>query len=339
MSAVVVEPAASLDDRFLRVVDDPWYTLLVEIQDLVTRSTVDFFGGAGLRNLHVPITTHSISSPMGPGSDSLPVEVDLFDVRTHLADSMRFTLEYGCRLNPAGAYCLMPSFRGERADDSHLCQFFHSEAEIPGGIDDAMGLAERYLRVMTARIFDEAGDGIARLLGGDVSHITGLLDSGGIPRITMDEAVAMVGADDGHLVERRAPGFHVLTRAGEHMLMDRFGGFCWVVEPDHLSVPFYEAYTGADGRKARAADLLFGLGETVGLGERHAGADDVRDALDRHGVDARPYEWYIRMRERFPMRTSGFGLGVERYVCWLMKHGDIRDCQLLERYNGTVTVP
>lgn len=339
MNVTMVDVDADPQNRFLRIIEDPWYAVLVEVQDLITQSTVRFFADSGLRNLHLPVTTHSISSPMGLGSDSLPVEIDLFNVRTFLADSMQFMLEYGCRFNPGGAYYLMPSFRGEKADESHLCQFFHSEAEIPGGIDDAIGIVERYLRSMTGFIFDRAGERIAELLDGDVSHITGFLESGSIPRITLDEAVELLGADNERLVEHRGPGMRVLTRAGEHALMERFGGFCWVTEPDHLSVPFYQAYTGPDRRTARAADLLFGLGETVGLGERHADADAVRLALEHHGVDAAPYEWYIRMRERFPMRTSGFGVGVERYICWLLKHRDIRDCQLLERYNGSVTIP
>ncbi|MBB2911300.1 asparaginyl-tRNA synthetase [Streptosporangium becharense] len=325
---------AGAKDRFLQIIGDPWYALLTEVQDLVTQNTVEIFSAAGLRNLHLPITTHSISSPMGLGSDSLPVEIELFNVRTYLADSMQFMLEYGCRLNQAGAYYLMPSFRGEDADATHLCQFFHSEAEIPGGIDDVMALVERYLRTMTANIFKKLG---GRIKGG-TKHITDFLESDHIPQITMDEAVELLGADDS-LVRWHESGFPVLTRAGEKELMGRLGGFCWVVKPDHLSVPFYQAFADADGKKALAADLLIGMGETVGSGERHTTAEDVRLALKRHGVDPAPYEWYIKMREQFPMRTSGFGLGVERYICWLLNHADIRDSQLLERYNGVVTIP
>jgi len=332
-------PASYPDERFLRLIGDPWYAALVDIQDVITRSTVEIFSSAGLRNLHLPVTTHSISSPMGAGSDSLPVEVDLFDVRTYLADSMQFMLEYGCRFNAAGSYYMMPSFRGEAADHTHLCQFVHSEAEISGGLQDAMSLVESYLRGITQRILDELGNRIEGLLGGGMEHITDFLEAECIPQITMKEAIAVIGADNGDLLEWREPGFHVLTRAGEHALMDRLGGFCWVVEPDHLSVPFYQGYTGPGRRGALAADLLIGLGETVGLGERHVSADEVRFALDQHEVDPEPYSWYIRMREEFPMRTSGFGLGVERYICWILRHDDIRDCQLLERYNGTASIP
>lgn len=47
--------------------------------------------------MHLPITTGSISSPMGLGSDSIPVKIQLGGRDTYLADSMQFALEYGCR--------------------------------------------------------------------------------------------------------------------------------------------------------------------------------------------------------------------------------------------------
>lgn len=94
--------------------------------------------------MYLPITTGSISSPMGLGSDSSPVQIEIDGKVTYLADSMQFILEYGCRMTH-GVYYIMPSFRGEHADERHLCQFFHSEVEIPGILDDIIQLAEAYI--------------------------------------------------------------------------------------------------------------------------------------------------------------------------------------------------
>jgi asparaginyl-tRNA synthetase len=331
------ERFSTIQERYLRIIADPWYATLVDIQDLITTSTVGFFSAQGLKNLHLPITTHSISSPMGLGSDSLPVEIELFDVRTYLADSMQFMLEYGCRLNRRGSYYLMPSFRGEQADKTHLCQFFHSEAEIAGGLEEVMLLIETYIREMTGHIVERIGDRIAQVAGG-LDHIDNVMTGERFPRITVDEAVLLLG-NKPRCVKHHPEGFVTITRAGEQQLMEHFGGVVWLTKPDHLSVPFYQAFCGPEGKKAKAADLLFGMGETVGCGERHATADQVRAALANHDVDEEPYEWYIRMREVYPMQTAGFGLGVERFICWLLRHEDIRDCQLLERYNGQRTIP
>ena len=45
-------------------------------------------------------------------------------------------------------------------------------------------------------------------------------------------------------------------------------------------------------------------------------------------------DWYVEMREIAPMRTSGFGMGSERFLLWLLQHDDIRDLQLLCREPG-----
>lgn len=325
-------------DHYLNALGDPWYKLIADLQNVITLSTSSFFAERGLKTLHLPVTTCTISSPIGLGSDSLPVKIDLFGISVYLADSMQFMLEYGCRLHSKGCYYVMPSFRGEAADAMHLSQFYHCEAELPGSVDVAMAEVESYLRHMSAEALRHCGADVERIAG-DISHIEQLLSrQGPLPRVTMDEAERIMhGFPEG--MEYRPLGFRVLTRAGERRLMEAFGGFVWVVEPDHLAVPFYQAYADADHRTARAADLLFGLGEVVGCGERHASAKDVRLALQRHHVDSNEYEWYITLRERFPMQTSGFGLGTERFLCWLLRHDDVRDCQLLPRFNGEITVP
>jgi len=331
-------PWSNGDERYLDVLDDPWFRTLVDIQDVISTATFKFMSQRGLKSVHLPITTSCISSPMGLGSDSLPVKIDLFGVETYLADSMQFMLEYGCRFRPQGTYYLMPSFRGEDSDETHLCQFYHSEAEIQGSCEDVMELVEEYLRAMTAEILWHCGTSILGIAG-KLSHIHGLLNTRGpLPRVTMDEAVAILG-DDPALVRTAPEGYRTISRQGERILIERFGGFVWLTEPDHLAVPFYQAFANPEGTKARAADLLFGPGEVVGSGERHATAAEVQRALAMHEVDGEPYTWYCKMRERFPMQTAGFGLGTERYICWLLQHWDIRDCQLVPRRNGHVIIP
>ncbi|MGH3866608.1 MAG: amino acid--tRNA ligase-related protein [Pseudonocardiaceae bacterium] len=157
-------------NHYLTAMRSPWYQLITRLQDTITHASADFWRRRGVRNLYLPITTSSISSPMGLGSDSLPVEIDLFGVRTYLADSMQFMLEYGCRLNPDGTYYIMPSFRGEAADSTHLCQFFHSEAEIAGNLDAMIDVVEEYLSHLATAFLQEAADDI-RVFSGNLDHL------------------------------------------------------------------------------------------------------------------------------------------------------------------------
>jgi asparaginyl-tRNA synthetase len=275
---------------------------------------------------------------MGLGSDSTPVKVNLMGVDTYLADSMQFGLEYACRLADRGAFYIMPSFRGEDCDRTHLAQFFHSEAEIPGGLEDVMLVVERYIRSISAAILEKHSDGI-QSMAGTVAHIQNLVGlSGRFPRITFDEAARYLSYDPQY-VKQCVDNNYALTREGECKLMREISPVLWLTHFHHLSVPFYQAVDPNNERLALAADLLMGPGEIIGCGERHADGGSVLAALARHGVDAQQYDWYVRMKQEFPMKTSGFGLGIERYLMWVMAHDDIRDFQIMPRVNGVNIVP
>jgi asparaginyl-tRNA synthetase len=66
----------------------------------------------------------------------------------------------------------MPSFRGEDADATHLCQFFHSEAEIVGGLDDVIRVVEDYIRFLAQRLLAELASEI-RSVAGDLTSRAG----------------------------------------------------------------------------------------------------------------------------------------------------------------------
>ena len=55
--------------HYLHALDDPWYRALVALGDTITTATSAFWSERGAKTLHLPLTTGSISSPMGLGSD------------------------------------------------------------------------------------------------------------------------------------------------------------------------------------------------------------------------------------------------------------------------------
>ncbi|KAJ3415921.1 hypothetical protein HDV05_003762 [Chytridiales sp. JEL 0842] len=342
--------------HFSQALQKDWYRSIFRIQStLVEESMRYFMFQLRYKFPLVPVTTDCISSPMGLGSDSLPVEIDLFGDRTYLADSMQFTLEYVLRLerNLPGAFYVAPSFRGEDPDATHLNQFYHVECELLGDIDAAISTAERYIEHLTKAMLKDQSDTILSIAG-TLDHVTDLLSlldkqGGCFKRITVDDAIDLLTANglqggkdlpegvkihwefsvDGHPELGRK-----LTRAGEVWLIQHFGGAVWLTEFDHLSCPFYQAYTDDTKTKAKCADLLLGLGETLGLGERHATRPQVLDALDHHQVSHDSYKWYTDMREVEELTTSGWGMGIERYTCWLLKLADVRDLAIFPRTKG-----
>lgn len=96
----LIEPKKSWkipQTHFINAINDEWYRKLVEIENLISKYTNLFYIEKNIKTMHLPITTGSISSPMGLGSDSIPVKIQLGGRDTYLADSMQFALEYGCR--------------------------------------------------------------------------------------------------------------------------------------------------------------------------------------------------------------------------------------------------
>ncbi len=329
---------ADAEQHFSSTLGHSWYNLLFRIYGEIVYATNDFYRKRKYVPALMPITVESVSSPMGLGSDSLPVKVDLFGKSTYLADSMQFQLEYLLRQNAPGVFYIMPTFRGEDPDTRHLNQFFHSEAEIQGTLEDVMPLIEEYLAELSESMLVHFEKDIARHAKGDISHIKYFLSRAGkLPRVSYEEAGAMLGNNPDYY-SNLSGGLKCVSRQGEQELMRRFKGFVWIIYPPHGVVPFYQAFT-ADGRHARAADLLMGIGETVGCGERHVGHTELKKALDLHNVAHSEYAWYIHMKEAYPMQSSGFGLGLERYLLWLLRHDDIRDMAIFSRLKGIRAIP
>ncbi|XP_048105906.1 uncharacterized protein LOC125298960 isoform X2 [Alosa alosa] len=329
-------------------ITNQWYRNLFQIQSTLFHSTVEYFHNiCHYAYALTPVTTDTISSPMGLGSDSEPVVVNMLGQDVFLADSMQFALEYYLRFQEGlpGAYYVSPSFWGEDPDATHLNQFYHIECELLGDMDAAISVAESFVAHITQQMLKKHSQ-ILLSTAGTLSHAQDLLKKleGGkpLPRVTMEQAIPMMPSPDClEWVQEGQPQFgRKLTRKGERVLIEKCGGVVWLTEMDHLGLPFYQAYVeGSDRSKAKAADLLLGLGETLGLGERHSNPETVQEALRHHAVPEESYKWYINMRQVLPLRTSGWGMGTERYLCWLLQHNDVRDMQIIPRMKARKYMP
>lgn len=323
--------------HYIKAMDDSWFKLLVKLQNLLSVETMKFYEGKNIITMHLPVTTGSISSPMGRGSDSSPVKVNLEGVDTFLADSMQFLLEYGCRLTDKGVYYVMPSFRGEKADSRHLCQFYHSEAEIIGDLNDVIDLVEEYIKYLSKKIIEKLGPELQNSIG-DISHVEMMANySGHFPRITFDEAeqkLKEIHGDNINTYIEYNDGWRNITRLGEKEIMNLYNGLVWITNYDILAVPFYQKYDTNIKGTTKNADLLMGIGETVGCGERHSNYEELIKSLNFHEVNKEEYEWYINMKKIKPLNTAGFGLGTERFFMWVLKSNDIRNMQICLRFNG-----
>ena len=315
--------------------DENWYQKVYHCYSDIIMKTFEFYGNKpDFYASALPITTNSISSPMGLGSDSLPVEIDLFSEKTFLADSMQFLLEYGLRFKGKGAFYIMPTFRGEALDERHLNQFYHSECEIFGSLTDVMVLCEEYIKFIVSFIISQPYYDVEEKTKKDIENIIRLKE---FPKIKFEDAKILMLKNNINGIDV-IDGIEVVNSTGERWLIEYYGGVVWLMNPLHLSVPFYQAYDSINKNYAKCADLLLGMGETLGCGERANYVEVIR-SLEEHSVYLSDYEWYIEMKKRYPLKTSGFGLGIERLIAWLFNIDDIRKIPYVSRENGKIIFP
>ena len=121
----------------------------------------------------------------------------------------------------------------------------------------------------------------------------------------------------------------------------------WMYGFDRDTVAFYQKPDSKDPNKTINADLLFppltknGFGgEIIGSSQRQDNAKEMLESLKRQGISAAPYHWYIDLRNQPGYRTtSGFGLGVERFIAWSLGYESIQDVALYPRLKNIKTIP
>ena len=312
--------------KLLNKLNSSWSRDVALIQNEFMWLTHKFYQERNFKTLNLSIIVDSPTCQEGFGSDSKPVVFLERDNKKYLSDSMQFLLEYGCRLFNSDTYCILPSYRDEKEDSTHLYQYYHSEAEVIGNLDNAINIAESYIKYVSKGLLEKYYP-IIKKHTNSCKHIEDLCGrNNALPKVKFNEIINVVGVDN---IIYLNSDCRRLSNSAEEILIKEFNGFVWISEFDTLSVPFFQAIQEDSSNQAtKTADLLFGVGEVIGLGERHLSYLDLLSSLKLHNVDWTIYNWYIELKKVSPLLTSGYGMGVERYMCWLFNHYDVRDFTL-----------
>ena len=85
-----------------------------------------------------------------------------------------------------------------------------------------------------------------------------------------------------------------------------------------------------------SCDLLApeGYGELVGGGQRETNIDVLLKAIQYHKLNQKDFEWYLDLRRYGSFTHSGFGLGVERLICWICGLDHVREVIPFPRVYG-----
>jgi len=110
-------------------------------------------------------------------------------------------------------------------------------------------------------------------------------------------------------------------------LTEEFETPFWVVGFFSGIKPFYHMPDPDRPEVTLSSDLLApeGYGEIIGGGQRVHDYEQLYQRTIDDGLDPANYEWYMDLRKWGTVPHSGFGLGVERVLMWMLKLEHIRD--------------
>jgi asparaginyl-tRNA synthetase len=84
-------------------------------------------------------------------------------------------------------------------------------------------------------------------------------------------------------------------------------------------------------------DLIYpeGFGEASSGGEREYELDQIYKRIAKKGQTPEQFKWYIEFVKKFGLIPSaGFGIGIERFVRFVMGAKDVKDVTLFPKAPG-----
>lgn len=218
-------------------------------------------------------------------------------------------------------YNIGPSFRGERSKSRrHLMEYWHVKAELLGGdLETIIDLCEDLVSFTVDRCREE-GEKVCALLGTRYA-----IKEGDAPyeRIGYREAVAFLQKQGSKIVFGEG-----ISGEDEHRLSLEFNGPFWIVGNPRTIEPFPYIIDPNDPELTLTADLISpeGFGELLGTAEKIYDMEmfDVR-MKEKGKFDDPRYAWIREMREFGLVPHIAFGMGLERFIRWLVGASHVRD--------------
>lgn len=334
------------------VVFKKYYFDLILLRNTIKKSVDGFFlNKIKAVNVDLFMMTNSISSPSGSGSDSLPIEFKFGKQYTFLTDSAQFGFEPIILSGLKKLYCYLPSLRGEDADARHLNQFYHCEYECLGTLNKIIPVVEGLIAAITKDLLTEKKiiSRLSRDSKQSLKLLSKLLKGNKFKRITFDEAINLLEKNNFKNLINYASNGRDITPKGEIVLAKLLNTNLpfWITHFDRDRVPFYQKPQASNPNKVLNADLIcppiidnaFG-GEVAGAGQRQDKADEILNSLKRQRVSLKDYQWYVDLRNMPNYNTTaGFGLGIERFIGWILGLKDIKYSTIYPRIKNLKITP
>jgi len=257
-------------------------------------------------------------------------KLNYFGEEAYLTQSSQLYLETACAAL-GDVFCIAQSYRAETSHTRrHLSEYTHIEGERPFiNFEQLLDTIE-----------DLVTDVIDRVLKHPEAHLLFEVNPDfkapkkPFRRMPYTEAIEYlkehnITKDDGTFYEfgediPEAPERKMTDQINEPIFLTKF--------PAEIK-SFYMQRDSKDTRLTESVDLLLpNVGEIVGGSMRSYDYDSLVESFKKNGINPEPYYWYLDQRKYGTFPHGGYGLGLDRFLTYLLNRYHIREVCFYPRF-------
>jgi asparaginyl-tRNA synthetase len=286
---------------------------IMKVRSETLRFVHEFFRKEGFIEVSPPMF---ISSACEGGATLFGLKY--FDKDLYLTQSAQLHLEALIQ-SLEKVYCVAPSFRAEKSRTiRHLAEYWHVEAEEAfSTMDDLMCLEEDLVSHVCQNVAKQCRKEL-KALEVDAGKLAKVKPP--FSRITYDEAVERLRKKSFKIKWGEDFGFNE-----EKAMAQEFGPLFVYAYPKKIKAFYCKTYR-ENPEMVMSIDLIVpNIGELSTGGAREDDKKELLKRLEEFGLRQEDYEWYTDLRRYGTVPHTGFGLGVERLLAWMLDLENIMD--------------